>query len=185
MAENAVAQVAGVAGSGNGTEGSDPVVRRREYEWGDPKRTAAIAAGMDGLEFIRAMAAGELPAPAIASTLGFELTEVEPGRVVFELRPQEWHYNPIGGMHGGVYATILDSATGCAAHSLLPAGVRYTSLDLSVKFLRGVTVDTGVLRCEGTVQHLGHRTGLAFAELRGADGRLYAHATSSLLILRD
>ncbi|HEY9414405.1 MAG TPA: PaaI family thioesterase [Pseudonocardia sp.] len=171
--------------SGDGDVAQEPVVRRREHEWGDPRRTAAIAAGMDGLAFIRAMAAGELPAPAIASTLGFELTEVEAGRVVFELRPQEWHYNPIGSVHGGVYATILDSATGCAVHSMLPAGVRYTSLDLSVKFLRGVTVDSGLLRCEGTVQHLGHRTGLAFAELRGADGRLYAHATSSLLILRD
>jgi uncharacterized protein (TIGR00369 family) len=161
------------------------LVRRREHEWGDPKRSARAAAEMDGLAFVRAMAAGEIPAPPILSTLGFELAEVEPGRVVFELTPKEWHYNPIGGMHGGVFATILDSATGCAAHSLLPAGVRYTSLDLSVKFLRGVTVETGLLRCEGTVQHLGHRTGLAFAELRGADGRLYAHATSSLLILRD
>jgi uncharacterized protein (TIGR00369 family) len=178
VAENALAQLGVEAG---GSESP----RRRVYEWGDPKRTAQAAAGMDGLEFVRALAAGVISPAPIADTLGFELTEVEPGRVVFELRPQEWHYNPIGGMHGGVFATILDSATGCAAHSLLPAGVRYTSLDLSVKFLRGVTVDTGVLRCEGTVQHLGHRTGLAFAELRGADGRLYAHATSSLLILRD
>ena len=179
MAENAVAQ---------DSVAQDSVVRRRQHEWGDPKRTAAVAAGMDGLEFVRAMAAGEVAAPPIAGTLGFELTEVEPGRVVFELTPQEWHYNPIGSMHGGVFATILDSATGCAAHTLLPAGVRYTSLDLSVKFLRGVTVETGAagpLRCEGTVQHLGHRTGLATAELRGADGRLYAYATSSLLILRD
>jgi uncharacterized protein (TIGR00369 family) len=178
VAEHAVVEET-VAGRENG------VVRRREYGWSDPKRTAEVANGMDGLEFVRAMAAGEISAPPILRTLGFELTEVEPGRVVFELRPQEWHYNPIGSMHGGVFATILDSATGCAAHSLLPAGVRYTSLDLSVKFLRGVTVETGVLRCEGTVQHLGHRTGLATAELRGADGRLYAHATSSLLILRD
>lgn len=163
----------------------DQVTRRREYGWGDPIRTASAAAGLDGLGFVRALASGEISPAPIASTLGFGLTEVEAGRVVFEMRPQEWHYNPIGGMHGGVYATILDSATGCAAHSMLPAGVRYTSLDLSVKFLRGVTVDTGLLRCEGIVQHLGYRTGLATAELRGPDGRLYAHATSSLLILRD
>lgn len=161
------------------------LARRREHEWGDPARTARAAAGMDGLEFVRALAAGEVSPAPIATTLGFALTEVEPGRVVFELRPQEFHYNPIGGMHGGVFATVLDSACGCAVHSMLPAGVRYTSLDLSVKFLRGVTVETGRLRCEGTVAHLGRRTGLATAELRGPDGRLYAQATSSLLILRD
>jgi uncharacterized protein (TIGR00369 family) len=160
-------------------------VRRREHEWGDPTLTAAAAAGMDGLAFVQALAAGEVSPAPIASTLGFALTEVAAGRVVFELQPREWHYNPIGSMHGGVFATILDSACGCATHTMLPAGVRYTSLDLTVKFLRGVTVETGLLRCEGTVTHLGHRTGLATAELRGADGRLYAHATSSLLILRD
>lgn len=160
-------------------------VRRRDHEWGDPAGTAAAAAGMDGLTFLRALVAGEVSPAPIAGTLGFALTEVEAGRVVFELRPQEFHYNPIGGMHGGVFATLLDSACGCAAHSMLPAGVRYTSLDLSVKFLRGVTVATGPLRCEGVVAHLGRRTGLATAELRDHAGRLYAHATSSLLILRD
>lgn len=141
-----------------------------------------------GLEFLRAAAAGELPGAPVMATLGFTLAEVEAGRVVFELRPEEFHYNAIGGVHGGVYATVLDSATGCATHSLLPAGVGHTSLDLTVKFLRGVTVDAGAagpLLCEGTVVHLGRRTALATAELRGPDGRLYATATSSLLILRD
>src|SRR5690349_20903931 len=96
-----------------------PAVRRREHGWGDPARTAAVAAGMDGLEFVRALASGEVPGAPVASTLGYRLTEVEAGRVVLELRPQEWHYNPIGSMHGGVFATLLDSACGCAAHSML------------------------------------------------------------------
>lgn len=159
--------------------------RRREHAWGDPAITAAAAAGIDGLAFLRAVVAGELPQAPVAQTLGFALTEVEAGRVVFELRPEEFHYNPMGGMHGGVYATVLDSACACAVQSLLPVGVRSTSLDLSVKFLRGVTVGSGVLRCTGTVTHLGRRTGLTVAELHDVEGRLFAHATSSLLILRD
>lgn len=147
-------------------------------------RLAEEARRRDGLDFLRAIIAGELPAAPFATLMGIRMTEADPGRVVFEFTPAEQHYNPIGSVHGGVYATILDSATGCAAQSLLPAGVGYTSLDLTVKFLRAVTVNTGPLRCEGTVSHLGGRTGLARAELRDPAGKLYAEAISSLLILR-
>ncbi|WP_051341974.1 PaaI family thioesterase [Pseudonocardia spinosispora] len=145
---------------------------------------AREAGQRDGLDFLRAVIAGELPAPPLAQLLGLRMTEADPGRVVFEFTPTEQHYNPIGSVHGGMYATILDSAAGCAAQSLLPQGVGYTSLDLTVKFLRAITVHTGPLRCEGTVTHLGGRTGLAKAELRDATGKLYAEAISSLLILR-
>ena len=138
----------------------------------------------DGLEFLRMMAAGELPPPPVGETLGMSLIEVEPGRVVFELVPEQRHYNPLGGVHGGIYATLLDSATGCAVHSMLPAGVGYTSLDLTVKFLRGITTSTGPVRATGTVAHLGRRTALANAELRDPQDRLCATAVSSLLILR-
>lgn len=148
------------------------------------ERLAQEARQRDGLSFLRAIVSGELPAAPLASALGIRMVEADAGRVVFELTPSEQHYNPIGSVHGGVYATILDSATGCAAQSMLPAGVGYTSLDLTVKFLRAVTVDTGPLRCEGTVSHLGGRTGLARAQLRDSTGRLYAEAISSLLILR-
>jgi uncharacterized protein (TIGR00369 family) len=158
--------------------------RERVHRWTDPLATAAEATATDGLTFLRRLAAGELPQAPIASTLGFTLTEVEHGRVVFVVEPAEHHYNPIGSVHGGVFATLLDSACGCAVHSALPAGVRYTSLDLSVKFLRGLGAASGVVRCEGRLVHLGGRTALAEARLVDGAGRLCAHATSSCLLTR-
>ncbi|MGZ4507461.1 MAG: PaaI family thioesterase [Blastococcus sp.] len=158
--------------------------RTRSYEWGDPLVSAAAVRTTAGIDVLRALADGELPAPPILATLGFELESVEPGRVVFAVDPAEYHYNPIGSVHGGVYATVLDSATGCAVHSLLPAGVGYTSLDLTVKFLRAVVVETGRVRCVGTVTHLGGRTALAEARLTDARDRLLATATSSILLIR-
>jgi uncharacterized protein (TIGR00369 family) len=158
--------------------------RRRSYAWQDPAVAAAAAPTMAGIDFFRAIADGTLPAAPIAQTLGFTVTDVEPGRVVFEITPAEFHYNPIGSVHGGVYATLCDSACGCAIHSMLPAGAGYTSQDLSVKFLRAITTSTGRLRCEGTVIHLGSRTGLAQARLTDGQGKLYAYATSSCLIFR-
>ena len=112
------------------------------------------------------------------------MTSAEPGRVVFELTPGEIHYNLTGSVHGGVFATLLDSACACAVVSLLPAGTASTSMDLTVKFLRPVTTATGRLYSEGTVTHLGGRTALAQARLTDETGRLYAHATSSVLIMR-
>ena len=158
--------------------------RERTYSWGDPGESAAAARTSAGLEVMQAMARGELPAPPIIATLGFRLDSVEAGRVQFSFEPAEYHYNPIGSVHGGVYATLLDSATGCAVHSMLPAGVGYTSLDLTVKFLRPITVDTGRVRCTGTVPHLGGRTALAQAELRDSADRLLGTAVSSILLLR-
>jgi uncharacterized protein (TIGR00369 family) len=156
----------------------------RSYQWQDPAISAAAARELDGMAFLSQLAAGTIPAPPIAVTLGFQLVSVEPGRAVFTLTPADYHYNPIGSVHGGVYATLCDSACGCAVHSLLPAGAYYTSLDLATRFVRPVTTGTGPLRCEGTVQHLGTRTALAEARLTGDDGKLYAHATSNCLIFR-
>ena len=158
--------------------------RERTYSWGDPSVSAEAARTSAGIEVLEAMARGELPAPPVIATLGFSLDVVEPGRVVFSFAPEEFHYNPIGSVHGGVYATLLDSATGCAVHSMLPAGVGYTSLDLTVKFLRAITVDTGRVRCIGTVPHLGGRTALAEARLVDSDDRLLATAVSSILLIR-
>jgi uncharacterized protein (TIGR00369 family) len=158
--------------------------RRRGYQWQDPAVSAGAVAAMAGLDFLRAIADGTLPAPPIARTLGFDVVTVEPGRVVFEFTPAEYHYNPLGSVHGGVYATMCDSACGCAVHSMLPAGAWYTSQDLTVKFLRPVTASTGTLWCEGTVIHLGSRTALAQASLSDGSGRRYAHATSSCLVSR-
>jgi uncharacterized protein (TIGR00369 family) len=158
--------------------------RERTYSWGDPSLSAGAARTSAGLEVMQALARGELPAPPIIATLGFELDSVEAGRVQFSFEPAEYHYNPIGSVHGGVYATLLDSATGCAVHTMLPAGVGYTSLDLTVKFLRAITVDTGRVRCIGTVPHLGGRTALAQAELRDGEDRLLGTAVSSILLIR-
>ncbi|MFG2887067.1 PaaI family thioesterase [Streptomyces sp. NPDC048297] len=156
--------------------------RSRTYEWGDPRVSAAAVGRTSGLEFLRDVQAGRLPEPPIAATLGFTLDEVESGRAVFAIEPGEEHYNPIGSVHGGVYATMLDSAAGCAVQSVLPAGMGYTSLDLTVKFLRPITVDTGKVRAVGTVLSQGRRTALAQAELLDSTDRLLAHATSSCMI---
>jgi uncharacterized protein (TIGR00369 family) len=158
--------------------------RERTYNWGDPGKSAIAARTSAGLEVLQAMARGELPAPPVIATLGFVLDSVEAGRVQFSFEPAEYHYNPIGSVHGGVYATLLDSATGCAVHSMLPAGVGYTSLDLTVKFLRAITVDTGRVRCIGTVTHLGGRTALAEATLIDESDRLLGTALSSILLIR-
>jgi uncharacterized protein (TIGR00369 family) len=156
----------------------------RTYSWDDPAITAASAKNMDGKSFLEAIAAGTLPAPPIARTLDFALVAVSAGTVVFEFVPAGFHYNPIGSVHGGVLSALCDSACGCAVQSMLPAGTYYTSLDLSVKFLRAVTADTGPLVCEGTVTHLGARSALAQARLTSQDGKLYAHATSSCMVFR-
>lgn len=158
--------------------------RQRSYDWQDPAISAGAASTMAGIDLLRAIASGAFPAPPIFQTLGFSAVSVDPGRVVFELTPAEFHYNPIGSVHGGVTATICDSACACAVHSMLPAGTSYTSQDLSIKFLRPVTASTGMLRCEGTVIHLGSRTALAQASLTDGQGKLHAYATSSCLILR-
>lgn len=158
--------------------------RRRTYEWADPARSAAAARELDGMSFFREMIAGRVSPPPITATLGFSWVSVEPGKVVFEITPAEYHYNPIGSVHGGVYATLCDSACGCAVHSMLPAGAHYTSLDLSVRFVRQITARTGRLLCEGTVDHLGSRTALAAARLTDDRGKLYAQATSSCMIFR-
>jgi uncharacterized protein (TIGR00369 family) len=163
---------------------ADANLRQRTYSWTDPDVAAGAARQLDGGTFFASLTAGELPAPPIAETLGFTATHVSAGVARFELDPAEFHYNPIGSVHGGVIATLCDSACGCAVHSLLPAGAYYSSLDLSVKFLRRVTAATGRLVCEGTVVHLGARSALAEATLTGPDGKLYARAASSCMIFR-
>jgi uncharacterized protein (TIGR00369 family) len=158
--------------------------RERSFSWDDPAVAAAAAREQDGIAFLKALLEGALPGAPIAHTLDFRPVSVEPGVVVFEFTPAEFHYNPIGTVHGGMIATVCDSACGCAVQSLLPAGSYYTSIDLSVKFLRPVTTATGPLTCEGTVTHHGGRSALAQARLTDADGKLYAHATSSCMIFR-
>ncbi|HEX7745630.1 MAG TPA: PaaI family thioesterase [Micromonosporaceae bacterium] len=157
--------------------------RTRTFSWSDPAANAAQLGRRGGLDLLRAMIAGEVPAPPVMHLLGMGAMTVEEGRVMVELQPQEFHYNPLGGVHGGVLSTLLDTAAGCAVHTTLPAGMGYTSLDLNVKFLRPVSVDSGLLRCAGSVLQRGRRTALAEARLFDAAGRLVAHATSTCLLL--
>ncbi|MGW6925948.1 PaaI family thioesterase [Streptomyces sp. NPDC054950] len=156
--------------------------RTRTYQWEDPAILADAAGRMAGLDFLRELQSGRLPAPPVSHTLDFTLDEVEHGRAVFSLTPGEEHYNPIGSVHGGIFATLLDSAAGCAVQSTLPLGTAYTSLDLTVKFLRRITADTGTVRVIGTVVSAGRQTALAQAQLFDATDRLLAHATSSCLL---
>lgn len=157
--------------------------RRRTFTWQDPRIGAQVAMGMTGLDYLRAMLAGRLPKPPLMDTMNITLESVEHGEVVFAMTPAEFHYNPIGSVHGGVFSTLLDSAAGCAVHSLLPAGTGYTSQDLSVRFLGAMRVSSGPVRCTGTVRHLGRRTALAEASLTTEAGKLLATATSSCLII--
>lgn len=156
--------------------------RIRTYTWGDPGPTAAALGVLSGEDLLAAIAAGELPAPPVMHTLAIEAVVFEVGRAVFALDPGEMHYNPLGSVHGGVIATLLDSAAGCAVHSVLPVGVGYTSVDLSIKYLRPVTSRTGRISAEGTVIARGARTALAEARLTDARGKLLAHATSTCLL---
>lgn len=158
-------------------------VRTRTLEWSDPVATAAAGAELPGIDYMRALAAGELPPPPIAVVMSMGPVEVEEGRVVFTGEPGEEHYNPIGMVHGGYAATILDSVLGCAVHTTLPAGVGYTSLGLEIKYLRPILRDTGRVRCEGTVVHRGRKQATAEARLTAeATGKLLATGTSTLMI---
>lgn len=139
---------------------------------------------MSGLDFVRAMASGELPHPPIAAVLGLRLSEVEPGRVVFSVEPGEQHYNPIGSVHGGLACTIFDSAMGCAVHTELPGGVGYTTLEIKVNFLRPIFASTGEILCEGRALHVGRTTATAEARLTDRSGRLLGHATTTCMVFR-
>jgi uncharacterized protein (TIGR00369 family) len=158
--------------------------RTRTTTWHDPVASAAEGRALSGIEYLRAMQRGEIPPPPIAITLGFDLVEVEEGRVVFAVTPAEYHYNPIGVVHGGVASTLCDSAMACAVHSTLPPGTAYTTLELKVAFTRPLTRDTGRVTCEGRTIHVGGRTALAEARIVDAAGKLYAHATTTCLVMR-
>jgi uncharacterized protein (TIGR00369 family) len=163
---------------------SDTQSRQRTFTWEDPLGIAAVGAGLSGAEFFAAVAAGKIPPPPVMRALDFDGVSFGEGRAAFRLTPREFHYNPLGTVHGGVFATLLDSACGCAVHTMLPAGVFYTSLDLSLKFLRPVTVDTGPITAEGVVVHLGRRTALAEGRITDTAGKVCVTATSSCLVLR-
>ena len=139
-------------------------------------------AAMDGLAVFQAMLRGELPFAPIGRTLDFLLVEVDHGRAVFQGAPGPGHLNPLGSVHGGWFATLLDSALGCAVHSALPAGKGYTTLELKVNMIRALTPKVPRVRAEGRVIHVGGQTATAEARLIGHDGKLYAHGSTTCLV---
>jgi uncharacterized protein (TIGR00369 family) len=157
--------------------------RNKTITWWDPTQLNAAGGGLTGLEFLVAVRDGQLPPAPIAALFSMRLVEAEKGMVVFECRPDESAYNPIGVVHGGLVCTLSDSVAGCSVHSTLDAGVAYTSIDINVTYLRPVTVDSGVLRATGRCSKVGRRVSYATAEVVDGAGRAVASATSSCLIM--
>ena len=144
--------------------------------------TAAQTSGKSGLELMRAILRGELPGAPIAQTLDFMLIEVDEGRAVFQGTPGPAHLNPMGTVHGGWYATLLDSALGCAIHTMMPPDRAYTTAELGINLVRSIGAKVARVRAEGKVIHCGRQLATAEARLYGPDGTLYAHATTTCLV---
>jgi uncharacterized protein (TIGR00369 family) len=157
--------------------------RTRTYSWDDPFALRDAMAERSGLELMQAMANGEIPPPPIAQTLGFRLAEAEHGHALFECEPAEYHYNPIGVVHAGLAMTLMDSAMGLAFVTTLAAPVPWTTLEFKSNFTRALTVESGIVRCTGSVVHPGRRVATTEARIEDAQGRLCAHGTSTILIL--
>jgi uncharacterized protein (TIGR00369 family) len=162
-----------------------PPERTRVVTWEDPAQLAKAAASMAGRDFLRAVVDGTLQAPPIARLMGFQIEEVGEGRVVFAVEPAEYHYNPIGVVHGGLAATLLDSVMGCAVHSMLPQGRSYTTLEIKVNFVRAISRTTGRVRGIGNVLHFGGTVATAEGKVVDAAGKLCAHATTTCLLLGE
>jgi uncharacterized protein (TIGR00369 family) len=168
----------------NAAPRSSDGLRTKTVTWEDPSISAAAMATMTGREQLQAILKGQLPRPPITALLGLRLVSVGEGVAVFRCTPDESVYNPIGLVHGGLVCTLLDSAAGCAVHTLLPAGVGYSSIEIKVSFLAPVTADSGTLEAEGRALRVGRQVAFAEAHARTADGKLVGHATSSLAVMR-
>lgn len=160
----------------------EAVVARMNAGAGVGLANPADLAGLTGMQQMQAMLDGKLPYPHIADTLDFSLVEIGEGRAVFQGQPQLKHYNPLGTVHGGWYATLLDSAVGCAVHTVMPVGRAYTTAELSVNIVRAASHKSGPLRAIGTVVHAGRQLATAEGRIVGPDGKVYAHATTTCLV---
>lgn len=160
----------------------EAAVRERQAAGQPAADGIARMAALSGLQVMQALLDGSLHAPSISRTLDFLLIEVEHGRAVFQGAPGPGHLNPMGGVHGGWYATLLDSALGCSVHTALPAGKAYTTLELKVNIVRALTPQVQRVRAEGRVIHVGGQTATADARLVGPDGKLYAHGSTTCLV---
>ena len=160
-----------------------PGVATRTYEYDARVADPTLMRSMSGLDYLLGILRGDFPGAPIAATVAIELVEVERGRAVFEGTPERFVYNPLGTVHGGWAATILDSAMGCAVHSTLPAAKGYTTVDLSVTLVRALTDRVRRVRCEGRVLHTGGTVVTAEGRVTDLEGALYAHGTTTCLIL--
>jgi uncharacterized protein (TIGR00369 family) len=158
--------------------------RTRTVDWDDPGPTLAASRELDGLAYLRALIAGEFPPPPVARLMNFWITHAALGEVVFECEPGEYHYNVLGMVHGGLACTLLDTVIGCAAHTTLPVGVGYTSIDLKVSYLRPIRAASGLLRARGRVVKGGSRVIFSEGVVEDASGTPVATGTGSLLVLR-
>jgi uncharacterized protein (TIGR00369 family) len=159
-------------------------VRTRTISWTDPARARFDLRDRDGYQQLRALARGAAAPPPAVALLGMHLDSVQRGRVVFSVVADEMHENPMGTMHGGIIATLVDSAMGCAVFSLLAAGDAFTTLELKTNYVRPIVQTTGVVRAEGRVVHIGGNVATTEATVRDIYGTLYAHATSTCMIKR-
>jgi uncharacterized protein (TIGR00369 family) len=157
--------------------------RHRLVEWSDPAVVARAGRGLDGLAFLRALMAGEVPAPPLIALLGIDLVSADLGRVTMQMFAEEHLFNTLGSVHGGAIASLLDSVMGCAVHSTLPLGRGYTTLEIKVNYLRSVTLTSGLLTVVGESVHAGRRQAVAEAKLRDGAGRLCATASTTCLLL--
>jgi uncharacterized protein (TIGR00369 family) len=159
--------------------------RSRTITWTDPMDALTRGADLTGLEFMQAIFEGKLPAPPITVTMGFTGGTVEMGKVTFVGEAGEHLYNPIGVVHGGFAMTILDSAMGCAVHTTMAVGEAYTTLEVKINFVRPITLETGPVRCEGTVIHRGGKVATAEGRLIAErTGKLLAHGTTTCLVFK-
>jgi uncharacterized protein (TIGR00369 family) len=159
--------------------------RTRTITWDDPMDALTRGAGLTGLEFIRAIFEGKLPAPPITATMGFTGDTAEEGKVTFVGEAGEHLFNPIGVVHGGFAMTILDSAMGCAVHTTMAVGEAYTTLEVKVNLVRPITLETGPVLCEGTVIHRGGKVATAEGRLIAErTGKLLAHGTTTCLVFK-
>lgn len=171
------------AGESSGAPRAQAQVRHREVSWEDPLVSAAQALDLSGLDFLRGIMAGRIPPPPIAVLFGMSILAVEPGRATFRLDVGEHLYNLIGSVHGGVFCTLLDSAMGCAVHASLDRGQAYTTIELKVNIVKALTLTTASVVATGQVVSAGRRVITASGQITGPDGTLYAHATTTCLVL--
>lgn len=148
-------------------------------------RGAPTRYALSGLEYMRQLMAGELPPSGMAHLMNFRLIEVSEGHAVFSVEPDERHYNGLGIAHGGLAATLLDSATGCAINTMMPPGRIFTTLEMKINYVRPMRRETGEVRCEASVIHVGGRVATAEGKITDANGKLYAHGTATCMLFRS